>query len=108
VRGRLDAHWAAWFADLALAYEGNNTVLRGSLADEAALHGVLTKIAGLNLHLVSVQMVEGSGTNSDSPADIGRDQAALEAPPSESAADTPPSKRKPRPPRTFRRKRPSP
>jgi hypothetical protein len=51
VRGRLDAHWAVWFSGLTLAYEDDNTMLRGSLADEAALHGVLTKMAGLNLHL---------------------------------------------------------
>jgi hypothetical protein len=114
VQGRLDRHWATWFAGLTLAYEDDNTVLRGSLADEAALHGVLTKIAGLNLHLVSVHVVDASGaggTTSDSSAAIGeaivRDQAPLEAPPSKSAADTPTSKRKPRPPRAFRRKRPS-
>jgi hypothetical protein len=104
----LDTHWAVWFADLTLAYEGDTTVLRGSLADEAALHGVPTKIAGLNLHLVSVYVVEGGGTNSDPPTAIARDQAPLEAPPSESAADTAPSKRTPRPPRRFRHKRPSP
>jgi hypothetical protein len=114
VQGRLDGHWATWFAGLTLAYEDDTTVLRGSLADEAALHGVLTKIAGLNLHLVSVHVVDASGaggTTSDPCAAvgeaIGRDQAPLGAPPSETAADTPPSKRKPRPPPASRRRRPS-
>jgi hypothetical protein len=115
VRGQLDAHWATWFAGLTLTYEEADTVLRGWVADETALHGVLAKIAGLNLHLVSVHVVEDGGTdgNTSNPcADIGKaivgDQAPLEAPHSKSAADTPPSKRKLRPPRVFRRKRPSP
>ncbi|HEY7340462.1 MAG TPA: hypothetical protein VH591_06260 [Ktedonobacterales bacterium] len=57
VRGRLDAHWAAWFEGMTLAYDGDTTVLCGSLVDEAALHGVLSKVAELNLHLLSVNAV---------------------------------------------------
>ena len=71
VRGRLDVHWAAWFEGLTLVYEGDHTVLRGFLADEAALHGVLSKIAGLNLHLVSVNVIETGGTNADPSASSG-------------------------------------
>jgi hypothetical protein len=83
VRGRLDAHWATWLAGLTLAYEGDNTVLRGPLADEAALHGVLNKIAGLNLHLLSVIAVETGDEALDTPAGIGHEPDTLEAPSSE-------------------------
>lgn len=58
VRERLDAYWTAWFEGLTLAYDGDTTLLCGSLVDEAALHGVLAKVAELNLHLLSVNAVE--------------------------------------------------
>lgn len=110
VRGRLDAHWATWFAGLALAYEGDDTVLRGFLADEAALHGVLTKVGNLNLHLLSVNVVETGDATADPSTGIGREPAAQDAldardvPPGQSVADTPPSKRKVGPRRKFRRR----
>ena len=48
--------WAAWFGGLELARdEQGNTVLSGSIVDQAALHGVLTKIRDLNLILLSVR-----------------------------------------------------
>ncbi len=47
--------WAAWFDGLELDHdEQGNTLLRGTLVDQAALHGVLTKIRDLNLVLLSV------------------------------------------------------
>lgn len=47
--------WAAWFDGLDLAHdEQGNTLLSGIIMDQAALHGVLTKIRDLNLTLLSV------------------------------------------------------
>ena len=58
VRGHLDQRWSAWFAGLAITYDaGDNTVLRGPLTDEAALHGVLIKVRDLALPLLSVNQV---------------------------------------------------
>jgi hypothetical protein len=46
---------AAWFDGLALTRDDQgNTVLSGTIVDQAALHGVLTKIRDLNLILLSV------------------------------------------------------
>ena len=67
VKGRLDTHWAAWFEGLTVAYDGDTTVLRGSLVDEAALHSMLSKFGNLNLHLLSVNTVEREATDSASP-----------------------------------------
>jgi hypothetical protein len=58
VRGHLDQRWSAWFAGLAITYDADdNTVLRGPLVDEAALHGVLIKVRDLALPLLSVNQV---------------------------------------------------
>jgi hypothetical protein len=55
IRGRLDQCWSDWFAGLKLTHlEGNETLLSGSLPDQAALHGLLERVRDLNLTLISV------------------------------------------------------
>jgi hypothetical protein len=59
VTEHLTARWTEWFDGLAMHNEpGGATVLRGPVADGAALFGVLAKIQALNLTLVSVNRVE--------------------------------------------------
>jgi hypothetical protein len=61
VRGHLDAGWSDWFSGLALTHlEGNETLLSGPLADQAALHGLLERIRDLNLALISVARSDSS------------------------------------------------
>jgi hypothetical protein len=56
VEGHLTDRWSDWFEGLAIHNDGNGeTTITGSLADQAALHGVLTKVHNLNLILISVQ-----------------------------------------------------
>ena len=53
--GRLDERWAAWFDGMSIDTEpGGVTVLRGRVADQAALHGLLARLRDLGLPLISV------------------------------------------------------
>ena len=58
VEGILDSRWAAWFGGLHIERDGTQTVISGSLADQPALHGLLTKIGDLGLSLVSVRRLD--------------------------------------------------
>ena len=56
VDGLLDAHWARWFEGFSItAQPDGKTHIIGSMIDQAALFGILTRIRDLGLVLVSVQ-----------------------------------------------------
>jgi hypothetical protein len=55
VKGILDGRWTAWFEDLRITSDGEDTVISGLVADQAALHGLLTKVRDLGLVLISVR-----------------------------------------------------
>ena len=59
LHGRLDHRWSdlARRAQISHAADGT-TVLRGRVADQAALHGLLHKLRDLGLPLVSVSQVD--------------------------------------------------
>jgi len=58
VKGHLDARWAAWFDGLTLTNGSDGTtIIRGPVADQAALHGLLPKVRDLGLPLISVNHV---------------------------------------------------
>ena len=55
VRGHLADRWTAWFDGLHLSHEDDGTTLiRGPMADQAALHGVLERMRDIGLPLVSI------------------------------------------------------
>jgi hypothetical protein len=55
LRGHLDSDWSDWFDQMTIANQDNGeAILRGPLADQAALHGVLIKIRDLGLPLLAV------------------------------------------------------
>ncbi len=58
IEGHLTERWSDWFEGLAINDDAKDeTILSGSLTDQAALFGVLNKIHALNLTLVSVNRV---------------------------------------------------
>jgi uncharacterized protein YbjT (DUF2867 family) len=56
VQGHISDSWSSWFEGLTLRHEeSGETVLSGTLVDEAALHGVLAKIRDLGLPLIEMK-----------------------------------------------------
>jgi hypothetical protein len=58
VKGVLDRRWTAWFEDLHVSSDGEETVISGPVTDQAALHGLLTKVRDLGLFLISVRHLD--------------------------------------------------
>jgi hypothetical protein len=63
VKGSLDETWADWFDGFSITPQpGGKTALTGPVRDQAALHGLLSKIRDLGLPLVLVECVESQRT----------------------------------------------
>jgi hypothetical protein len=55
IRGTLGPEWAEWFDGMEIRQDADGeTVLAGSMPDQAALHGLLARVRDLNLTLISV------------------------------------------------------
>jgi hypothetical protein len=66
LRGSAGPGTATAFSDLDVDVRGGCTVLRGCVADQAALHGILERARRLGLELLEVRQVE-------KPDDVARD-----------------------------------
>jgi hypothetical protein len=67
VEGRFDRRQADGLEGFVIqSVGGGETVLTGSLADQAALHGVLRKLRDLGVSLVSVNPVDEGGSERES------------------------------------------
>jgi len=56
VQGHLEDHWSEWLGGLAVQRrEDGTTVLVGSVADQAALHGVIGRTRDIGVPLLSVR-----------------------------------------------------
>jgi hypothetical protein len=59
IKGHLDPHWSAWFLGLTITLEANGeTLLTGTVVDQAALYGVLRTVRDLGIPLLSVNRVK--------------------------------------------------
>jgi hypothetical protein len=55
VKGQIDRDWSDWMSGLAIAHTAQGeSILTGSVRDQAALYGLLSRIADLDLQLMSV------------------------------------------------------
>ena len=58
VKGHLPQHWSEWLDGLTITHAPNGeTILTGSLRDQAALFGVMMKARDLGVTLLSVNPV---------------------------------------------------
>jgi hypothetical protein len=59
IKGHLGHQWTDWFEGLSITLEDNgDTLLTGSVVDQAALHGLLKRVRDLGMPLISVNRVE--------------------------------------------------
>ncbi|MGB8489931.1 MAG: hypothetical protein WCE64_02640 [Bacteroidales bacterium] len=58
IQGHLNGKWKECFEGMEFSYEGNNTILKGNIKDEAHMHGVLDIIRDYNLIVISINSVE--------------------------------------------------
>ena len=59
VKGYIDEDWSEWFGGLTITHsDQGETLLAGMVADQAALHGLLSKVRDLGLALISVNSEE--------------------------------------------------
>jgi hypothetical protein len=63
----LDDRWAAWFGGLQISGQGEETVICGLVADQPALHGLLTKVRDLGLCLISVRRLDTDQAGNETP-----------------------------------------
>ena len=55
IQGRLADRWSSWFEGMEItAADDGSTLIRGRVADQAALHGLIQKVRDLGLPLLSV------------------------------------------------------
>jgi hypothetical protein len=54
IQGSLDPSWSDWFDGFSIIVQGGETLLEGTVIDQAALHGILAKINDLGLTIISV------------------------------------------------------
>ena len=58
IKGHLGRQWTVWFDGLTITLEEDgNTLLAGTVVDQAALHGLLKKVRDLGMPLLLVNRV---------------------------------------------------
>ncbi len=69
VKKRIDFSWAEWFEGMTICHtDRDETILYGTLVDQADLYGLLTKLRNLGLSLVSVNSRDVADNEAAAPA----------------------------------------
>jgi len=63
VLGVIDQTWSDWFDGFSILTLDQSTWLHGEVIDQAALLGILNKIHGLGLTLISIKRIDRSTTD---------------------------------------------
>lgn len=66
VKGQLDPSWSEWLGGFTIqSQRDDNTLLVGAVVDQAALQGILNKLFGMNLRLLSLKLVKDKKSSSN-------------------------------------------
>ena len=61
--GCLDDSWSGWFDDMEIQEEADEvTLLRGEIADQAALYSILMRVRDLGMPLLSIERLRDRGS----------------------------------------------
>jgi hypothetical protein len=58
ITGQLGSRWADWFEGLTITLDGGDTLITGTVVDQAALRGLLKRMRDLGMPLVLVSPIE--------------------------------------------------
>ena len=64
VKGQIDQHWSDWFGGLSITHtKWGESILTGTVRDQAALRGLLSRITDLGLELILVAVTKTDHDN---------------------------------------------
>jgi hypothetical protein len=59
VKGHLDTNWGDWLENMTFTHTNDgDTLLRGPVDDQSVLYGLLNKLSGLGMQLISLNPVQ--------------------------------------------------
>lgn len=59
IKGQLDPSWSDWLGGFTILPQGDDsTLLLGPVVDQSALQGILNKLFGMNLKLLSLELAK--------------------------------------------------
>ena len=58
IKGNLDQKWTTWFDGFTISNQNGNSTLTGMVPDQAALHGLISKIRDLGLPLTRIEEID--------------------------------------------------
>jgi hypothetical protein len=61
VRGEVSRRYAQAFEEMEVETEAGRTILTGEVIDQPHLHGIIDRVGGLGLELVSVEPISREG-----------------------------------------------
>jgi hypothetical protein len=57
LQGSLDKNWSDWLEGMVICHDDDITILKGTVPDQAALRGILSRIWDLNLTVISIKQI---------------------------------------------------
>ncbi len=58
IKGKINIDWSEWFDGLEILNLNGDSLLQGSVADVAAVYGVIEKIKNLGVELISLNCID--------------------------------------------------